>query len=98
TTSPASWPSWRSPAGPRRPRTWPGTRRCRVATDGGRARLRQGGAIASPSMASLDPVLLRWVVGTAAPGAEVTEVRGLRDGGSPWLVRLTRHGTARSVV
>jgi aminoglycoside phosphotransferase (APT) family kinase protein len=49
-------------------------------------------------MASLDPVLLRWVVGTAVPGADVAEVRGLRDGGSPWLVRLTRHGTARNVV
>jgi aminoglycoside phosphotransferase (APT) family kinase protein len=49
-------------------------------------------------MASLDPVLLQWVVRTAAPGADVTEVRGLRDGGSPWLVRLTRHGKARNVV
>ena len=49
-------------------------------------------------MPSLDPVLLRWVVRTAAPGADVAEVRGLRDGGSPWLVRLTRHGKARNVV
>jgi aminoglycoside phosphotransferase (APT) family kinase protein len=49
-------------------------------------------------MPSLDPVLLQWVVRTAAPGADVTEVRGLRDGGSPWLVRLTRHGKARNVV
>src|SRR4029453_9959878 len=49
-------------------------------------------------MPSLDPVSLQWVVRTAAPGADVTEVRGLRDGGSPWLVRLTRHGKARNVV
>jgi aminoglycoside phosphotransferase (APT) family kinase protein len=49
-------------------------------------------------MPSLDPVLLRWVVRTAAPGADVGEVRGLRDGGSPWLVGLTRHGKARNVV
>jgi aminoglycoside phosphotransferase (APT) family kinase protein len=49
-------------------------------------------------MPSLDPVLLQWVVRTAAPGADVAEVRGLRDGGSPWLVRLTRHGKTRNVV
>jgi aminoglycoside phosphotransferase (APT) family kinase protein len=49
-------------------------------------------------MPSLDPVLLQWVVRTAASGADVTEVRGLRDGGSPWLVRLSRHGKARNVV
>ena len=34
----------------------------------------------------------------AAPGAEVAEVRGLRDGGSPWLLRLDRRGTGRGVV
>ena len=49
-------------------------------------------------MPSLDPVLLRWAVAAAAPGADVTEVRGLRDGGSPWLVRLTRNGKEHSVV
>lgn len=49
-------------------------------------------------MASLDPDLLRWAVGTAAPGAEVAEVRGLRDGGSPWLLRLDRGGTGLGVV
>ena len=49
-------------------------------------------------MPSLDPTLLRWAVREAAPGAEVAEVRGLRDGGSPWLVRLGRGGTRRSVV
>ena len=49
-------------------------------------------------MPSLDPALLQWAVRGAAPGADVTEVRGLRDGGSPWLVRLSRGGTERSVV
>jgi aminoglycoside phosphotransferase (APT) family kinase protein len=49
-------------------------------------------------MASLDPGLLEWAVRAAAPGAEVAEVRGLRDGGSPWLVRLGRRGGWRSVV
>jgi aminoglycoside phosphotransferase (APT) family kinase protein len=49
-------------------------------------------------MASLDPGLLEWAVRAAAPGAEVAEVRGLRDGGSPWLVRLGRRGGRRSVV
>jgi aminoglycoside phosphotransferase (APT) family kinase protein len=42
-------------------------------------------------MPALDPASLRWAVQAAAPGAEVTEVRGLRDGGSPWLIRLTGH-------
>jgi aminoglycoside phosphotransferase (APT) family kinase protein len=49
-------------------------------------------------MASLDRALLRWAVGAAAPGADVIEVRGLRDGGSPWLLRLDRHGRLRGVV
>ncbi|MDP9207329.1 MAG: phosphotransferase, partial [Actinomycetota bacterium] len=49
-------------------------------------------------MPSLDPALLQWAVRGAAPGADVTEVRGLRDGGSPWLVRLRRGGMERSVV
>jgi aminoglycoside phosphotransferase (APT) family kinase protein len=49
-------------------------------------------------MPSLDPASLHWAVQAAAPGAEVAAVRGLRDGGSPWLIRLTRHGQERSVV
>src|SRR5262245_1492098 len=49
-------------------------------------------------MPSLDPALLRWAVRVAAPGAEVAEVRGLRDGGSPWLLRLDRAGGGRGVV
>ena len=49
-------------------------------------------------MASLPPGLLDWAVGVTAPGAEVAEVRGLRDGGSPWLVRPGRRGRQRSVV
>ena len=39
-------------------------------------------------MPALDPELLRWVVAVAAPGDEVVGVRGLREGGSPWLVRF----------
>ena len=49
-------------------------------------------------MPALDPASLRWAVNAAAPGADVTGVRGLRDGGSPWLVQLTRHGEDRSTV
>ena len=49
-------------------------------------------------MPALDPASLRWAVNAAAPGADVTGVRGLRDGGSPWLVQLTRHGKDRSTV
>jgi hypothetical protein len=51
-----------------------------------------------PAMPSLDPALLRWAVREAAPGADVVEVRGQRDGGSPWLLRLDRGGTPRGVV
>jgi aminoglycoside phosphotransferase (APT) family kinase protein len=49
-------------------------------------------------VASPDPASLGWAVRAAAPGADVTGVRGLRDGGSPWLVRLSRHGEERRVV
>jgi aminoglycoside phosphotransferase (APT) family kinase protein len=49
-------------------------------------------------MSSPDPDLLRWAVQAAAPGAEVAEVRGLRDGGAPWLLRLGRGGRTREVV
>src|SRR5262245_12226152 len=47
---------------------------------------------------TLDERLLDWAVAAAAPGAEVTEVRGLRDGGSPWLLRLSLDGGERGVV
>lgn len=57
-----------------------------------------GEAVASAAMPSLDPGLLDWAVRAVAPGAEVVAVRGLRDGGSPWLVRLGRRGRERSVV
>jgi aminoglycoside phosphotransferase (APT) family kinase protein len=49
-------------------------------------------------MPTLDPGLLEWAVRAAAPGAAVVEVRGLRAGGSPWLVRLGRPGAERGVV
>jgi len=49
-------------------------------------------------MDALDPSLLRRAVRAADPGAEVAEVRGLRDGGSPWLLRLRRGGRTRGVV
>src|ERR671934_145133 len=38
-------------------------------------------------MPSLEGALLRWAVRVAASGADVTEVRGLRDRGSPWRRR-----------
>lgn len=46
----------------------------------------------------MDDALLTWVVETVAPGAEVVEVRGLRDGGSPWSVTLRAGGADRGVV
>ena len=39
-------------------------------------------------MAVLDDAMLQWIV-AAVPGTTVSAVRGLRDGGSPWLVSLT---------
>jgi len=47
---------------------------------------------------NLDERLLRWAVDAVAPGADVIEVRGLRDGGSPWLLRLRVDGNERDVV
>jgi aminoglycoside phosphotransferase (APT) family kinase protein len=49
-------------------------------------------------MPSIDDARLRWAVAAAAPGADVVEVRGLRDGGSPWLLRLSHDGRERGVV
>ena len=49
-------------------------------------------------MAFLDPASLQWAVDAAAPGAEVIEVSGLRDGGSPWLIRPTAHRQERNLV
>ena len=39
-------------------------------------------------MAVLDDAMLQWIV-APVPGTTVSAVRGLRDGGSPWLVSLT---------
>ncbi|GIH14280.1 phosphotransferase family protein [Rugosimonospora africana] len=47
---------------------------------------------------TLDERLQSWAVAAAAPGADVMEVRGLRDGGSPWLLRLSSDGRERGVV
>jgi aminoglycoside phosphotransferase (APT) family kinase protein len=49
-------------------------------------------------MASPDAGLLGWAVRVTAPGSEVVEVRGLRDGGAPWRLRLRRGGADRAVV
>ena len=49
-------------------------------------------------MTSPDARLLGWAVRVAAAGAEVVEVRGLRDGGAPWWLRLRRGGADRAVV
>ena len=46
----------------------------------------------------MDASLLRWAVDTVAPGAEVVEARGMRDGGSPWRVTYRANGATGSVV
>ena len=63
-------------------------------------------------MPTLDEALLRWALDVAAQGATagtgapavpaapatVTEVRGLRDGGTPWLVRYAHRDGPGAVV
>jgi aminoglycoside phosphotransferase (APT) family kinase protein len=46
----------------------------------------------------LDGAVLRRVVACVAPGADVTEVGSLRDGRSPWRIRLSVGGTYRDAV
>ena len=41
---------------------------------------------------------MRWAVRAAAPGAGLEEIRGLRDGGAPWLFTLNRGGDRYRVV
>lgn len=40
-------------------------------------------------MTGLPDEVLAWVLAGAAPGSEVREVTGLRQGGAPWLIRFT---------
>jgi aminoglycoside phosphotransferase (APT) family kinase protein len=49
-------------------------------------------------MTSLDPELQKWAAQAALPGAGVTDVRGLRDGGSPWLLCVRRRDVELEVV
>jgi aminoglycoside phosphotransferase (APT) family kinase protein len=45
--------------------------------------------VPSDTVAPVDDVVVRWALREAAPGAEVVEIRGMRDGGSPWLLTHT---------
>jgi len=47
---------------------------------------------------TLAPALQRWVLGVLGAGASITEIRGLGDGGSPWLLRLTGAEQEQDVV
>jgi aminoglycoside phosphotransferase (APT) family kinase protein len=49
-------------------------------------------------MTSLDPALQKWAAEAALPGGDVTNVRGLRDGGMPWLLCLRRDDVEVEVV
>jgi aminoglycoside phosphotransferase (APT) family kinase protein len=49
-------------------------------------------------MARLPDALVRWVVQVVDEDATVTEVRGLREGGPPWLLRLACGDDERAVV
>jgi hypothetical protein len=46
----------------------------------------------------LEPAVCAWVLGVVDPGAAIAEVRGLREGGSPWMLRLIHGRVERSVV
>ncbi|MBB4682921.1 aminoglycoside phosphotransferase family protein [Amycolatopsis jiangsuensis] len=49
-------------------------------------------------MAGLRTEALQWAAHTVAPGARVAEVRGMRDGSSPWLIRWERSGAIEAAV
>ena len=41
------------------------------------------------SRARPDAALLRWAAAAVDPAARVEDLTGLREGGSPWLLRLS---------
>ncbi|HEY2556943.1 MAG TPA: phosphotransferase [Diaminobutyricibacter sp.] len=45
-----------------------------------------------------DDELLAWAIAAVAPGGGLVEARGLRDGGSPWLLRVRSGESERSGV
>lgn len=49
-------------------------------------------------MPPLDVTLCEWVLSTVESGTSIVEVRGLHDGGSPWMLRLVHDRHERSVV
>jgi aminoglycoside phosphotransferase (APT) family kinase protein len=49
-------------------------------------------------MAEAAPAAIQWAADTLLPGGRVAEVRGLRDGGMPWLVRVVGAADTRSGV
>jgi aminoglycoside phosphotransferase (APT) family kinase protein len=42
--------------------------------------------------------VLAWTAQAVAPGAQITQAAGLRDGGNPWLLRLQRAGREYQAV
>jgi hypothetical protein len=57
-----------------------------------------GGECNLAIMPGLPDALVWWVLQVVDEGATVSEVRGLRDGSSPWLVRLASGDEERRVV
>lgn len=49
-------------------------------------------------MPLLDLSIREWVLSRAGPGTSIVDVRGLHDGGSPWMLRLVRDSQDWSVV
>ncbi len=49
-------------------------------------------------MPGLDEDARRWVLDAIAPGARISNVRGLREGGTPWLITLDRAESPSEVI
>jgi aminoglycoside phosphotransferase (APT) family kinase protein len=49
-------------------------------------------------MPTLGPAISRWVLGAVGKDGCIAETRGLREGGSPWMLRIVGEDAERSVV
>lgn len=45
-----------------------------------------------------EPAALAWAASAVGPGAKIQSVRGMREGGNPWRLRLAHRGTEPEVV
>ncbi|HEY3504984.1 MAG TPA: aminoglycoside phosphotransferase family protein [Actinocatenispora sp.] len=45
-----------------------------------------------------EPAALAWAANAVRPGAKIQSVRGMREGGNPWRLRLSHRGTETEAV